>query len=127
MLAALFLATLIGCSPQLKPNLDITSYYVTLGAEQTETLLCGITPSGEACLRMQDGPKLKAVLKGSILNWLSHLKDNKTTTAKPGKNAYLLSTMQGAQLLQALTVDNRHREFERWVQRYDYDARIYYQ
>ena len=117
ILATAILATLIGCSPQLKPNSDIDTYYITPGTGLSPTMLCGVTPSGEACLRMQDGSKVKTLLNGYFLNWLPGLKANQTIIANSGKSSYLIPTEQGTQLLQALIADEKQREFERWMKR----------
>ncbi|MCJ8340571.1 MAG: hypothetical protein MJK10_19065 [Pseudomonadales bacterium] len=119
ILAAPILATLIGCSPQLKANPEIYSYYVTPGAGLYPTHLCGVSPSGEACLQMKDGRKVKAVINDYFLNWLPSLKSNETTIANSGRSSYILSAEFAAPLLQALVAGSKHREFERRRKRDD--------
>ena len=107
------LAILIGCTPQLKPNQDIDSYYVTPGGSFSPTQLCGVSPTGEACMQIKDGPKVKTVIYGSFSNWLPSLKGNETTIATSGRSSYILPEEQAVSLLQALIVDNKQREAER--------------
>ena len=125
LLLILFLVTLIGCTTQLRPSQDIHSYFVTTPLQQSPPLLCGLKPEGEACLNIVDGPKVRAVLNDHISNWLPRLKSNQKTTSASGRSAYLLPKAQGAKLLQALVGDLRHREFERWAERYNDDERLF--
>ena len=113
ILGTLILATSIGCTPQLKPNPDIYSYYVTPGSGFSPTQLCGVSPSGEACLRIQDGPKVKKVIYGSLLNWLPSLQANETTIATSGRDSFKLPKEQAAPLLEAIIADSKQRESER--------------
>ena len=117
MLAPPLLVTLIGCSPQLKPNPEISSYYITPGTSFYPTQLCGVSPSGEACLRMKDGPKVKKQINDYFLNWLPSLQGNATTIANSGRSSYILPAEQAVPLLQALVADNRQREHERKMRR----------
>ena len=117
MLGAPLLATLIGCTPQLKPNPDTYSYYVTPGTSFYPTQLCGVSPKGEACLQMMDGPKVKTQINDYFLNWLPSLQANETIIANSGRNSYVLPTEQAVPLLQALVADNRQRDFERMMRR----------
>ncbi|EPJ49682.1 MAG: hypothetical protein OFPI_23560 [Osedax symbiont Rs2] len=121
MLGAPLLATLIGCSPQLKPNSEINSYYVTPGSSFYPTQLCGVGPSGEACLQMKDGPKVKTQINDYFLNWLAGLQANETIIADSGRSSYRLPTEQAVPLLQALVEDNKQRDFERWMKYDDED------
>ncbi len=121
ILGAPLLATLIGCSPPLKPNPDISAYYVTPGSSFYPTQLCGLTPSGEACLQMKDGPQVKTQINDYFLNWLLSLKANETTIATSGRSSYLLPAEQAVPLLQALVGDNRQREHERMMRRREGD------
>ena len=121
ILGAPLLATFIGCTAQLKPNPDIYSYYVTPGTGFYPTQLCGVRPSGEACLQMRDGPKVRTVLNDYFLNWLPSLKANPMVRASSGRSSYLLPTEQAAPLLQALVADNKQRVFDRWMYNDDYD------
>jgi len=109
------LAALVGCTPQLKPNPNISTYYVTPGTGFYPTQLCGISFAGEACLQMRNGPKVKAVLNGNFLNWLPGLQANQTTIANSGRRSYRLAAEQAVPLLQALVDDNKQRDFERWM------------
>ena len=118
LLGAPIVATLIGCTAQLKPNPEISSYYVTPGAGFHPTILCGVSRTGEACLQMRDGPKVKTVLNGDFLNWLPSLQANETIIADSGRSSYLLPAKQAVPLLQALIADTKQREFERLM---DYD------
>ena len=117
ILGTLILSTLIGCTPQLKPNPDIYSYsysyYVTPCSSFSPTQLCGVSPSGEACLQIKDGPKVKKVIYGSLLNWLPGLQANETTIATSGRDSFKLPKEQAAPLLEALIADNKQRESDR--------------
>jgi len=121
LLLIYFLVTLIGCTTQLRPSQDIHSYYVTTPLQQYPALLCGLKAEAEACLNMIDGPNVKTVINGQLSDWLPSLQSNKMTMSAAGRSAYRLSKEQGAKLLQALVSDLRHREFERWTERYNDD------
>jgi len=121
LLLALVLATLIGCTTQLRPNSNIQSYYVTVQLQQSPALLCGVTPKGEACVPLLDGPKVKNTLNGNIRYWLNNLQAKGTAGSQSGSSVYPVSKEQGVRLLQALVADIRHREFERWAERYNDD------
>jgi len=125
LLLIYFLVTLIGCTTQLRPSQYIHSYYVTTPLQQSPTLLCGLKPEGEACLIIVDGPKVKTVINGQLSGWLPSLLSNKMTMSALGRSAYLLPKEQGEKLLQALVSDFRHREFERWTERYNDDDRLF--
>jgi len=68
---------------------------------------------------------VKTVINGQLSNWLPSLMSNKMVISASGESAYLLSKEQGAELLQALVGDLRHREFERWAERYNDDERLF--
>ncbi len=112
------IAVLSGCVSPLKPNSDISKYYIIPGTTFVATQLCGVSAGAESCIRLQNGDAVKSLIKSDFKSWISTLDSNEQIVSHSGKKAIVLDQSTGEALINSLTKDNQERE-EIKMQKYD--------